>query len=726
MNTRFSRFVILAVGLSVGFFVAKLTTPSPQPEHLVEKNKLLTKTKEQTNFFANENIKTVVKLSHPRLDLGPQTGRLWGTITTTEGKPLAAVRVIGTLRLRFPKIDDMAMNDFMDLSRLHYEKIQASLSQSISDASGNYQLEHLLDGNYTLKVELPGWRFKGARHFGSLNNIEINREFNLIASRMKELLVDVRLPGGAQALKANLKIKRSESHPNFTYADRTHKWTPEKNVLKLPPGQYSITASNQHLASEEGSATLSLEEVDQLPLVLDLAGRSGIRGRVILGTGFGDIHMSMLRVSYMAFEGQAPNPSTLRPGHDQTQYMTGRKTYSFYDLPEGSYIVWARSTYQGAVEASAILFVKKGEMVSKDLTLILDKKAITITARVRGPNGLPLKNVKFKAGYASFQILKQQQETYSILLPAHFVNQLKNKGQNNFSLHVSHNSYGRQTLTVEIGGEVNVIFKFPGTLLLHIQGYEAAKHRDLVKIQIKNSQDSDYFDSHGAKVPDLNGEVTFENISPGDYRITLGIKSRSYRFMTPVKETIAVSSGQNTYTLSMPALYSVTLTGLKNRTPLSLSLGIDFSYSSVIRSATSLNGEATFRNLPEGEYMVKVGNIKNIKYMTFQLPGSSTVSFEPLVFNAFKLTFEDNDHPLAEAGFVDGDLITAIDGTELKNLAQIRALRSLHDVKVRGLNKDQNYSLRMTLQRGEIIEMKARLFVMLSRYNGQIRPSPRR
>jgi len=729
MNTRFSRFVILAVGLLVGFFVARLTLSTSEIQQSTEKNKHRFKqNSHEQAFFKEEVIKNhSPQLPRPRLDLGPRTGRLWGSITTTAGKALAGVRITGTLKLASPGLNDTALNDYLDRSRLHYEKIQASLSQCISDASGNYQLEHLLEGKYTLKAELPGWRFKKAGHFGSLKNIRINRQFNLLASRMHELIVEVRLPGGSQALRAKLKIKRSTPDPNFTYSDGTHNWTPQNNVLKLPPGQYTVLASNKDLASEEASATLSLDVGNRTPLVLDLTGRSGIRGKVILGSGFGNMHMSSLRVSYQAFEGEVPDPGTLIPNHKQTKYLRGNKVFSFYDLSEGSYIIWARTSYHGTVEASAVVQVRQGDMVSKDLFLKLDKNALTIRAQVLSPEGQPLNQVKFRSGYRSFQILKQQQQTYSILLSAHFLKQLKDKGETSFPLSVIHNSYGQQTLPVEIGGEVHVTFQPPGSLLLQIEGYQSAKHRDLVKIQLKNKNGDDHFDMHKAKIPDLKGEVTFKNLSPGEYEITIGIKSSLYKYMIALKEPVTLTSGANTHNIHMPSLHTVVLTGLGDDKWATVSTGInyDFGYGSVVCSGKISNGEFTVDDLPPGDYLLRIGSAPNLKFMAFQLPGSSTIEFKATVFNAFKLTFDNNNHALAEAGFVDGDLITAIDGQELKNRAQILALRSLHDIKVKGMNKDQNYTLSMTLYRGDVVEMDARLFATLSRLQGPIRPASR-
>ena len=67
--------------------------------------------------------------------------------------------------------------------------------------------------------------------------------------------------------------------------------------------------------------------------------------------------------------------------------------------------------------------------------------------------------------------------------------------------------------------------------------------------------------------------------------------------------------------------------------------------------------------------------------MEVTVPAQSVVRFEPMVFDCFVVRITDASGLLVRAGFVEGDLVAAIDGTELTADRQMNALLSAAMVK---------------------------------------------
>jgi C-terminal processing protease CtpA/Prc len=63
--------------------------------------------------------------------------------------------------------------------------------------------------------------------------------------------------------------------------------------------------------------------------------------------------------------------------------------------------------------------------------------------------------------------------------------------------------------------------------------------------------------------------------------------------------------------------------------------------------------------------------------MPLRIEGDMMVRFDPRPLNALRVRIDDPRGLLGAAGLLNGDLVTAIDGTEITDAAQAAALRSI-------------------------------------------------
>jgi hypothetical protein len=76
-----------------------------------------------------------------------------------------------------------------------------------------------------------------------------------------------------------------------------------------------------------------------------------------------------------------------------------------------------------------------------------------------------------------------------------------------------------------------------------------------------------------------------------------------------------------------------------------------------------------FEGLVAGEYVLSRHHGPR-QHMPLTITGDRVVTFKPIVLDAMRVTVADPEGPLARGGFVDGDLVLAIDGTEIRGETQ--------------------------------------------------------
>jgi hypothetical protein len=94
-------------------------------------------------------------------------------------------------------------------------------------------------------------------------------------------------------------------------------------------------------------------------------------------------------------------------------------------------------------------------------------------------------------------------------------------------------------------------------------------------------------------------------------------------------------------------------------------------------SARVEGGRAVFEGLPAGEYQISGSGALPRGQMRVNVPGQTTVRYEPQTVNAYFVRIRSPEGYAAKAGLREGDLVVGIDGQEFTSEAQMGALLTL-------------------------------------------------
>ena len=87
------------------------------------------------------------------------------------------------------------------------------------------------------------------------------------------------------------------------------------------------------------------------------------------------------------------------------------------------------------------------------------------------------------------------------------------------------------------------------------------------------------------------------------------------------------------------------------------------------------DGKATFKRLPAGRYRLTASGSQG--EMEVLVPGQAVVTWTPVEMSAMRARVTDSDGAIAQAGFMDGDLVIGVDGEEFTEQKRMYALWSL-------------------------------------------------
>jgi serine-aspartate repeat-containing protein C/D/E len=105
------------------------------------------------------------------------------------------------------------------------------LGTTLTDANGYYQFGNLVPGDYSVREILPfGW-YSGASHVGTVGG----------TSASDQLISDVSLPGGANALYYDFCLTPPASISGYVHSDINGCWTPDQNQNDPPVPGVTIT-----------------------------------------------------------------------------------------------------------------------------------------------------------------------------------------------------------------------------------------------------------------------------------------------------------------------------------------------------------------------------------------------------------------------------------------------------------------------------------------------------
>jgi len=325
----------------------------------------------------------------------------------------------------------------------------------------------------------------------------------------------------------------------------------------------------------------------------------------------------------------------------------GVTTSHFRDLTAGPYVV--ALVRREEIVAHAMVSVA-GVAVVVNLVLPPARRDEYAKIWVKGPDGeLMASGVNFEARFANENRsessgggTRQADGSWTVPYPGMSREDVANL-QGTWTIKVHHKDYGERTVTMNRGAadEVTVNFDQPGFLLVTVDGLEGHAAKD--KIFLGEESGGDYWSSHGQIRP-VNGVFKVGPMQAREVKVVLRIRGDNWWGIELATATATVGRGESSLRMSMPALYSVTVSvsGAQAGSSVSLSRERVYSHESngnreeyttsdqVASSAIDRNGIVKFEHLPAGKYTAYVHDDQGrFPAVEFQLPGAGTINIAP-------------------------------------------------------------------------------------------------
>jgi hypothetical protein len=531
-----------------------------------------------------------------------------------------------------------------------YAASRARSFEATTNSAGKFRLEGLADGRYTLTAHGDGyWITKTSGAAGSYY-VRTGEEVEFLAKPIVEIPISVRLAGGAEVQAAIIRCSDRDltededwSESLFGRGENEFSWSPAAPTLRLPAGTVHLKAfarpgTSGPLGDTDGadfrSPSLKVELAagsTPPPVVLELEGRSGIRGRLNYHTDHlqgmsPSVHLMPIPI------GGALDLIELADSDPSVHLFRNNDEFSFLDLEPGRYAVGVTRDWGAPVEAHQILDVGVG-VTTCDLELPpIDPKEFLMVTVLR-PDGELANNVRFgfthrSGGGSSSRSGGSPPRTkdgiyvYNIPGNAREAYYESPSEEDSFSLKLRSESYGDIEVSLTPGqSEVSVTLLDEATLIVVLLGYAHAKDsgRFQVRLQALDGAGIPFSTVSSNSTPSPAGECRFDGLSAQRYRVKLSTaydhRRRSGGWLSSIELTSLdthLSTGENSLEFNLPPLYSldIYLVDAKPKSNVNLERlreGSDSkrTWQNVGYQNVSDDGYATIDRLPAGEYRLR-------------------------------------------------------------------------------------------------------------------------
>jgi PDZ domain len=619
------------------------------------------------------------------------TGMISGTVKSHTGEPLAGVVVRATLqrdpssyrrhqtRSGVPEDEDLD-----ELARKYIARIKEDRQnrrEGRSDGAGRFVVHGISDGKYYLQAYKEGYQFSSADQ--SSYRVSAGGITNFIGKPLGTFVARLTLPDGSAPESGFLEEKLARGNSKW------HNWHPDSPSLELSPGPHVLTAvagEYKELKSPEVTVEV-VEGVSPGAIDFPLAGRPGLRGNVEFPPGQGGyvmVHLLALK------PGEEPDEKRLAREGQSKPVQSSNPVYSFPDLTAGTWAIGISFDRQ-KIECMETVTVGS-EMTVKDLVLPEPDRADYVAVIVEGPDGGRLTDVRFLTGVrseggsrsGSSRFLHQGDGTYSIWHARMEPEQIK--GSTTWTITAISPRYGTKVVEYQktAASAVTINFQEPGTLtvtVLGASGPEAPKVGLKLVPKAGGSSGSSWFHPGQNNQLDEKGSRTFPGLAPGEYDLVLYLERDRSQYYPAARVPVSIKSGLNTENLSLPSFHTLTVMmgDVADGGSASLRQTGERSGRSFYANAKITGGKAVFERVPAGTFEIRAQGGR----MSVTLPGQSVVQFTVEVKDCYQVEITDTTGRLAAAGLANGDLVVAIDGTELTDSRQMSALLRAAYVKER-------------------------------------------
>jgi hypothetical protein len=568
--------------------------------------------------------------------------------------------------------EDPPVEDLVAALVARTRRDRAERIEGVTGEDGRCGLNGLADLPYRVSAYAEGWSFRPVTPYHAVRD---GAEVGFRGTPRGHVSLTVLLPDGTEPEWARIEFS---GRPYGGW----RRWTPGRRDAWPAPGTYSVSAIAGE-ASEFRSAPVEIAVPPEGlgdPIVLRLDPRTGIRGRVVLPDG--DLGAPGRLRALRLVEGEdAEAARFLDDQQTQEVKVAADGKFTILDLEPGEWLVGLVTGREAIgrtlvrVESgladcevvlpepdpteSAIVTVK-GPDGKREIRLSVVSELSAGEMRWAGPPGVPLESGDFRVVHA------RPKE-----------GEMAEGGA--WTLRLWSREYGE--VRVPYGGpserRVEVTLEEPARLTVTLTGYAAgedAGHVKLILVPAEGAGQGPYWRTD--KEPDPAGRWTADALAPGDYRIVVQILPDKRARIPAVVREVGVYAGENKVEIPMPRLYTLSILSDVPSSSFALRPPRESRQRWHVGGRTPKDGRVVFTHLPAGDYLVEPsGPARRPMYAT--LPGTSELTYDPRPDNCLIIRITDESGVFARAGLREGDVVVAIDGTDLTDARQMQALGTL-------------------------------------------------
>lgn len=622
-------------------------------------------------------------------EIGERSGRIHGRVAQADGTPLPGVQIIASPGSR-PDREKAETLEARVRSTIRDELWREGLeSKAATAADGSYSVERLADLEYRLSAKLEGFKFEGRTR-----NCKPGDEIDFIATALARIEVAIVREDGSVPERASVSVRSGNS-------SRSIDWSPSSPVMDVDPGRVTVSASVGETERSEPVEAVVAAGTEPVPVRIVLQSRGAIRGVVRFPKEELDSRASVHLLSAAQFP--APTAADFFASDREDRSLTPGETFTFGDLDPGAYWIGASRGEENEEFPPAPQLVEVGTaLVEVELALEPIRPDQGVLVLAYAPDGTPLTDVDIRLGYYSSRMsssgggstLRMRGGGHMVLGGANLAGNAQQSPGGKFQIDVRHNSYGSRQIELDslAGGQVEVRFEEPARVVVTVAGYAGSEHVGRVSVDLFTLEDPQRRRGgrgSGGRI-DANGELVIEAMSPGEYLLAMdyGSRDRMSNRRRIHEQTVTVVPGENRWTVSVPALYTIEV-----RFPLATAAGnlqahpIDAGTMSGRGGQVNFSdGVARIEGLLAGRYQLRAwGTDAPEGSQVVDVPAAGPILFDPAPANALRVRIHDPAGPMNQSGLQDGDWIVAIDGQAIaaENLPTLYAfLRGAETVKL--------------------------------------------
>ena len=614
------------------------------------------------------------------------TGVIRGHVRFENGEPLAGVTITAAARFSAPAPERVASIEDEVAGYIRLRRWERATERTaFTGADGAYELSGMAEeASYAVSGELEGHRITRVRE--NVYRVAPGAVVDFSARAVAIVEVVLKMPDGSAPQHGRVGYSRLRGGSPDGSSSTT--WQAPLRRLELEAGFWRITGKAGAANDDYRTEPLDLEVVLGAPprrIELQLEGRLIIHGFVTSPAGFGpDLIQVYAQHEPPAGPPEGPAPKSAR---DAPAWRNRGYSFRFEDVPVGRHRVYICDS-TGAISDWKDVEERDGP-VQVELKMAAPTREDYIVVRMLAPDGSIANDarlhlaVQCEGSSASGGTRPLEQTDGTIWLPRKSDNTVPEnmRGKDwHYRITASHKQYVSATANYERHDTHEVVLQFtePAFLTLTTAGFSDHPGRKWLAWSLVKPDAS--AQSHHPKIEEakygdqgdpkrLAAEQRFGPLEAGAYEIVLA-SAMEFGSLEIQREPVQLAPGENTHSASVPRLHTLTVL---------LPEGAKAPHVMIVRKGASVlrgpklpdfkDGRSVVELIPEGEWILTDGRGE----VQVRVPQQGEVVFDPKPYDCLRVNAPVGG-AMERLGFRDGDLVVAIDGTQISGMHRADAL----------------------------------------------------